>query len=161
MSRGVNEGAIRECTGETVWRSYALRDLGVYRDYIFTAGFSSDISISWNIAGYIGYELPWYRITPVIGYRALYDKYKDESGDNRFVWDVDIRSADRRSIPVLIILSVERNLFRRVSYDCAPAPGEDGSSCFQSYYRRRTSFEGRRFSRPANFRVGTVLNNFP
>ena len=51
----------------------------------FGLGFSSDIS--WNIAGYIGYELPWYRITPVIGYRALYDKYKDGSGDNRFVWD--------------------------------------------------------------------------
>ena len=51
----------------------------------FGLGFSSDIS--WNIAGYIGYELPWYRITPIIGYRALYDKYKDGSGDNRFVWD--------------------------------------------------------------------------
>lgn len=51
----------------------------------FGLGFSSDIS--WNIAGYIGYELPWYRITPIIGYRALYDKYKNGSGDNRFVWD--------------------------------------------------------------------------
>jgi len=51
----------------------------------FGLGFSSDIA--WNIAGYIGYELPWYRITPIIGYRALYDKYKDGSGDNRFVWD--------------------------------------------------------------------------
>ena len=51
----------------------------------FGLGFSSDIS--WNIAGYIGYELPWYRITPIIGYRALYDNYKDGSGDNRFVWD--------------------------------------------------------------------------
>ena len=51
----------------------------------FGLGFSSDFA--WNIAGYIGYELPWYRITPIIGYRALYDKYKDGSGDNRFVWD--------------------------------------------------------------------------
>ena len=34
----------------------------------FGLGFSSDIS--WNIAGYIGYELPWYHITPIIGYRA-------------------------------------------------------------------------------------------
>jgi hypothetical protein len=51
----------------------------------FGLGFSSDIS--WNIAGYIGYELPWYRITPIIGYRALYDKYSNGSGDNRFEWD--------------------------------------------------------------------------
>lgn len=51
----------------------------------FGLGFSSDFA--WNVAGYIGYELPWYRITPMIGYRALYDKYKDGSGDNRFVWD--------------------------------------------------------------------------
>jgi hypothetical protein len=51
----------------------------------FGLGFSSDIS--WNIAGYIGYELPWYKITPIIGYRALYDKYSHGSGDNRFLWD--------------------------------------------------------------------------
>lgn len=51
----------------------------------FGLGFSSDIS--WNIAGYIGYELPWYHITPIIGYRALYDKYSDGSGNNRFLWD--------------------------------------------------------------------------
>jgi hypothetical protein len=51
----------------------------------FGLGFSSDIS--WNIAGYIGYELPWCRITPIIGYRALYDKYSNGSGDNRFLWD--------------------------------------------------------------------------
>jgi hypothetical protein len=51
----------------------------------FGLGFSSDIS--WNIAGNFGYELPWYHITPVIGYRALYDKYSNGSGDNRFVWD--------------------------------------------------------------------------
>ena len=51
----------------------------------FGLGFSSDFA--WNIAGYVGYELPWYHITPIIGYRALYDKYKNGSGDNRFVWD--------------------------------------------------------------------------
>lgn len=51
----------------------------------FGLGFSSDIS--WNITGYIGYELPWYKITPVIGYRALYDKYEKGSGRNRFLWD--------------------------------------------------------------------------
>ncbi|MEW6143569.1 MAG: hypothetical protein AB1598_00980 [Thermodesulfobacteriota bacterium] len=51
----------------------------------FGFGFSSDIS--WNIAGYIGYELPWYKITPIIGYRALYDKYSNGSGNNRFLWD--------------------------------------------------------------------------
>lgn len=51
----------------------------------FGLGFSSDIS--WNIAGYIGYELPWYKITPIIGYRALYDDYTHGSGNNRFVWN--------------------------------------------------------------------------
>lgn len=51
----------------------------------FDLGFSSDIS--WNIAGYFGYELPWYHITPIIGYRALYDKYDNGSGNNRFLWD--------------------------------------------------------------------------
>lgn len=51
----------------------------------FGLGFSSDIS--WNIAGNIGYELPWYHITPIIGYRALYDRYDSGSGDNRFLWD--------------------------------------------------------------------------
>jgi hypothetical protein len=51
----------------------------------FGLEFSSDIS--WNIAGYLGYELPWYHITPIIGYRALYDKYSDGSGNNRFLWD--------------------------------------------------------------------------
>jgi hypothetical protein len=50
----------------------------------FGLGFSSDIS--WNIAGYIGYELP-HGITPIIGYRALYDKYSNGSGNNRFLWD--------------------------------------------------------------------------
>jgi hypothetical protein len=50
----------------------------------FGASFSSDIS--WNIAAYLAYELPWYRITPIIGYRALYDDYEDGSGNNRFEW---------------------------------------------------------------------------
>jgi hypothetical protein len=48
----------------------------------FGLGFSSDIS--WNIVSVIAYELPWYRITPLIGYRALYDDYSDGSGNNRF-----------------------------------------------------------------------------
>ena len=51
----------------------------------FGLGFSSDIS--WNIAGYIGYELPWYKITPIIGYRALYDKYDTGSGKSYFLYD--------------------------------------------------------------------------
>jgi hypothetical protein len=51
----------------------------------FDLGFSS--TISWNIAGYIGYELPWYHITPIIGYRALYDKYDSGSGKGYFLWD--------------------------------------------------------------------------
>lgn len=49
----------------------------------FDFGFSSDIA--WNLVSWIGYELPWYRITPVIGYRVLYIDYDDGSGDNRFV----------------------------------------------------------------------------
>jgi len=48
----------------------------------FGLGFSSNIS--WNIVSVIAYELPWYRITPLIGYRALYDDYSDGSGNNRF-----------------------------------------------------------------------------
>lgn len=51
----------------------------------FNLGFSSDIS--WNIEANVGYELPWYKLTPIIGFRALYDKYDDGSGDNRFLWD--------------------------------------------------------------------------
>ena len=50
----------------------------------FGLDFSSDIS--WNIVALIAYELPWYRITPVIGYRALYNDYSDGSGDNRFAY---------------------------------------------------------------------------
>jgi len=48
----------------------------------FDLSFSS--KISWNIVAAIGYELPWYRITPVIGFRALYDNFSTESGNNRF-----------------------------------------------------------------------------
>jgi hypothetical protein len=48
----------------------------------FGASFSSNIS--WNIAAYLGYELPWYRITPIIGYRALYVDYENGSGNDRF-----------------------------------------------------------------------------
>lgn len=52
----------------------------------FGLGFSSDID--WNFAANFGYELPWYGITPYVGYRVLYIDYKDGSGDNRFVYDV-------------------------------------------------------------------------
>lgn len=48
-------------------------------------GFSSDFS--WNIVSVIAYELPWYRITPIIGYRALYDDYSDGSGNDRFAYN--------------------------------------------------------------------------
>jgi hypothetical protein len=51
----------------------------------FGFGFSSDIA--WNLVSYIGYKLPWYGITPAIGYRVLYVDYKDGSGNNRFVYD--------------------------------------------------------------------------
>ena len=46
--------------------------------------FASDIT--WNLVGYVGYELPWYGITPLIGYRVLYIDYDDGSGDDRFVY---------------------------------------------------------------------------
>ena len=52
----------------------------------FGLGFSSDIS--WNLVTNIGYELPWWGVTPYIGYRVLYIDYQDGSGDNRFVYDV-------------------------------------------------------------------------
>ncbi len=50
----------------------------------FGLGFSSDID--WNFATNVGYELPWWGITPYVGYRVLYIDYKDGSGDNRFVY---------------------------------------------------------------------------
>jgi hypothetical protein len=52
----------------------------------FGFGFSSDIS--WNLVGWVGYELPWWGMTPIIGYRALYTDYDDGSGDDRFVYDM-------------------------------------------------------------------------
>lgn len=52
----------------------------------FGLGFSSDID--WNFAANVGYQLPWWGITPYIGYRVLYLDYKDGSGDNRFVYKV-------------------------------------------------------------------------
>jgi hypothetical protein len=39
---------------------------------------------SWNVVSVIAYELPWYMITPIIGYRAPCDDYCDGSGNNRF-----------------------------------------------------------------------------
>jgi hypothetical protein len=48
----------------------------------FDLSFSS--KFSWNILTVVGYELPWYRITPLIGYRALYDNYTNGSGTSRF-----------------------------------------------------------------------------
>ena len=52
----------------------------------FGLGFSSDIS--WNFVTNIGYQLPWWGVTPYVGYRVLYIDYKDGSGDNRFEYDV-------------------------------------------------------------------------
>jgi hypothetical protein len=51
----------------------------------FGFGFSSDFA--WNLVSHIGYELPWYRITPVLGYRVLYIDYADGSGNGRFVYN--------------------------------------------------------------------------
>ena len=52
----------------------------------FGLGFSSNID--WNFVANIGYELPWWGVTPYVGYRVLYIDYKDGSGDNRFVYDM-------------------------------------------------------------------------
>jgi hypothetical protein len=48
----------------------------------FDLSFSS--KFSWNILAVVGYELPWHRITPLIGYRALYDNYSTGSGSSQF-----------------------------------------------------------------------------
>jgi hypothetical protein len=50
----------------------------------FGLGFSSDIA--WNFDARFGYKLPWWGVTPYIGYRVLYIDYKDGSGDDRFVY---------------------------------------------------------------------------
>ncbi|GJM15788.1 MAG: hypothetical protein DHS20C13_11150 [Thermodesulfobacteriota bacterium] len=50
----------------------------------FGLGFSSDID--WNFVANVGYQLPWWGVTPYIGYRVLYIDYADGSGDNRFVY---------------------------------------------------------------------------
>ena len=52
----------------------------------FGLGFSSDID--WNFVANVGYHLPWWGVTPYIGYRVLYIDYKDGSDDNRFVYNV-------------------------------------------------------------------------
>ncbi|MGB7292455.1 MAG: hypothetical protein WBD99_09815 [Thermodesulfobacteriota bacterium] len=48
----------------------------------FDLSFSS--KFSWNVLAVVGYELSWYRITPLIGFRALYDNYANGSGNSRF-----------------------------------------------------------------------------
>jgi hypothetical protein len=48
----------------------------------FDISFSS--KFSWNVLAVLGYELSWHRITPLIGFRALYDNYANGSGNSRF-----------------------------------------------------------------------------
>ena len=50
----------------------------------FGLGFSSDFS--WNLISGINYELP-YGIDLGLGYRFMYEKYDDGSGDNRVLFD--------------------------------------------------------------------------
>jgi len=52
----------------------------------FGLGFSSDID--WNFVANVGYQLPWWGITPYVGYRVLYIDYEDGSGNNRFEYDI-------------------------------------------------------------------------
>ena len=53
-------------------------------EIISQAFFSLSSSFYWNIVSLIAYELPWYTITPSIGYQALNDDYYNGSGNNRF-----------------------------------------------------------------------------
>ena len=52
----------------------------------FGLGFSSDID--WNFVTNVGYTLPWWGVTPYVGYRVLYIDYEDGSGSNRFEYDI-------------------------------------------------------------------------
>jgi len=52
----------------------------------FGLGFSSDID--WNFSANLGYQLPWWDVTPYLGYRVLYIDYKNGTGDNRFVYKI-------------------------------------------------------------------------
>ncbi len=52
----------------------------------FGLGFSSNID--WNFVSNVGYQLPWWGITPYVGYRVLYLDYEDGSGDNKFIYKV-------------------------------------------------------------------------
>jgi len=52
----------------------------------FGLGFSSDID--WNFVANVGYTLPWWGVTPYVGYRVLYIDYEDGSGSNRFEYDI-------------------------------------------------------------------------
>jgi len=52
----------------------------------FGLGFSSDID--WNFVANLGYTLPWWGVTPYVGYRVHYVDYEDGSGDNRFKYDI-------------------------------------------------------------------------
>lgn len=52
----------------------------------FGLGFSSDID--WNFVANVGYQLPWWGVTPYVGYRVLYLDYEDGSGSNKFIYKV-------------------------------------------------------------------------
>jgi hypothetical protein len=52
----------------------------------FGLGFSSNID--WNFAANVGYQLPWWGVTPYLGYRVLYLDYEDGSGSDKFVYKV-------------------------------------------------------------------------
>ncbi|MEM7008742.1 MAG: hypothetical protein AAF462_06345 [Thermodesulfobacteriota bacterium] len=52
----------------------------------FGLGFSSDVD--WNFVSNIGYTLPWWGVTPYIGYRVLYIDYEDGSGSNKFTYNI-------------------------------------------------------------------------
>jgi hypothetical protein len=52
----------------------------------FGLGFSSNID--WNFQANLGYTLPWWGVTPYIGYRVLYIDYEDGSGANRFEYNI-------------------------------------------------------------------------
>jgi hypothetical protein len=48
----------------------------------FNLSFSS--KIAWNTVAALAYETSWHNITPLVGYRALYDDYSHGSGNDQF-----------------------------------------------------------------------------
>jgi hypothetical protein len=55
-------------------------------------GFGAGSELTWSAIGLVGYKYTLFglNMTTVAGYKALYQDYKDGSGDHRFKWDMTI-----------------------------------------------------------------------